>query len=38
MRGFEIRFLRGEYLWSSDQSLLLQIQRPGFNSWHYQIF
>jgi hypothetical protein len=25
-------------LWSSGQSSWLQIQRPGFNSWHYQIF
>jgi hypothetical protein len=25
-------------LWSSGQSFWLQIQRPGFDSWHYQIF
>jgi hypothetical protein len=25
-------------LWSSGQSSWLQIQRPGFDSWHYQIF
>jgi hypothetical protein len=25
-------------LWSSGQSSWLQIRRPGFDSWHYQIF
>jgi hypothetical protein len=25
-------------LWSSGQSSWLQIQRPGFDSWHKQIF
>jgi hypothetical protein len=25
-------------LWSSGQSFWLQIQRPGFDSWRYQIF
>jgi hypothetical protein len=25
-------------LWSSGQSFWLQIQRSGFDSWHYQLF
>jgi hypothetical protein len=25
-------------LWSSGQSSWLQIRRPKFDSWHYQIF
>jgi hypothetical protein len=28
----------GPPLWSSGQSSWLQIRRPGFDSWHYQIF
>jgi hypothetical protein len=28
----------GPPLWSSGQSSWLQIQRPGFDSQHYQIF
>jgi hypothetical protein len=29
--------MSGPPLWSSDQSSRLQIRRPGFDSWRYQI-
>jgi hypothetical protein len=44
-KRFFLRCLASEYLgmlitplWSSGQSPWLQMQRSGFDSWHYQIF